>query len=265
VKCGASAPGGDLNACDATISINAVTTSNQRVIFSPMQEIPKRQLTAASAFSVAFLLDRRLAAGDEDVVELRVRESSRRFVDAFGKIGHWHFESGELSRFVSNCVSQSEIAAAFSLQELRGIARGIAEGSAPVPPKPQQPAPVAVEPPPPTQQVFMIKSAKYRGGDERMHYCGQYEDAIMPPEVAQKALRCGAAVSITDDRRRHLRGARGGDFNFSAPDVVDLEKIDDRSAARYVGPNDPVAASANFRAMDRGPAITGTITVARAL
>jgi hypothetical protein len=59
---------------------------------------------------------------------------TRRFVDAFGKVGHWHYESGDLSRFVSNCVSQSEVAAAFSLQELRGIARGIAEGSAPIPP-----------------------------------------------------------------------------------------------------------------------------------
>jgi hypothetical protein len=110
----------------------------------------------------------------------------------------------------------------------------------------------------------MIKSAKYRGANGTC-YCGQYEDATMPPEIAQKALRCGAAVSITDDRRRHLRGARGGDFNFSAPDVVDLDAVDDASGARYAGPNDPVPASANFRLIDRGPAVTGTITVARAL
>jgi hypothetical protein len=65
-------------------------------------------------------------------------------------------------------------------------------------------------------------------------------------------LRCRAAVPITDERRIRLRGARGGDFNFAAPDVVDL----DNKAATcppHVAPviaSDPLA-SADFRVIDR--------------
>jgi hypothetical protein len=73
-------------------------------------------------------------------------------------------------------------------------------------------------------------------------------------------------VSIADDRRRQLRGSRGGDFNFSAPDVVDLDSVSELSGARYVGPEmvDPVA-QANITVLNRGGAIIGTIPVARVL
>jgi len=193
-------------------------------------------------------------------------EASRKLADALSEIHHNH-ETTQMRLFIGNTTAQVEVAGAFATQELRAMVNAIAEGNAPIPPAKPQPAPVAViEPGPPMQEVFMIKSAKYRAADGKMRYCGQYTDATMPAEIAQKALRCGAAVSIADDRRRQLRGSRCGNFNFSAPDVVDLDSVSDLSGARYVGPEmvDPVA-QANMTVLNRGGAITGTIPVAKVL
>jgi hypothetical protein len=180
-------------------------------------------------------------------------EICRRFAAALEAIHH-HYEASEIARFVSNGMSQVEIAAAFAMQELRGMVGAIRDGAAPIPTPKAAPEPVAVvEPPPPTQTVFMLRSAKYRDHDGRTRFAGQYEDATMPVSPAQRALRNGVAVPVTDPRCRELRGARGGDFNFDAPDVVDL---DDEEATRppHIEPvmaSDPLA-SADFRVIDRG-------------
>jgi hypothetical protein len=181
---------------------------------------------------------------------------ARRFADALEGVAHFHWETGEMVKFVRSGQAEVEIAAAMALQELRGMVTAIFDGAAPIPPRkpePEQPV-VAVEPVPETRTVFMMKTAKYRS-DGKTRYAGQYDDCSMPPAVAQKAIRCGAAVSITDERRRHLRGARGGDINVLAPDVVDLDAVEEASVP-YIGPDNPVLRAANFREIDRGPAHT---------
>jgi predicted nucleic acid-binding Zn-ribbon protein len=113
-------------------------------------------------------------------------EASRKLADALDEIHH-HHETVQMRLFIDNTTAQVEVAGAFARQELRAMVNAIAEGNAPIPPANPQPAPVAViEPGPPMQEAFMIKSAKYRAADGKMRYCGQYTDATMPAEIAQK-------------------------------------------------------------------------------
>jgi hypothetical protein len=85
----------------------------------------------------------------------------------------------------------------------------------------------------------------------------------MPMQIAQRALRLGVAASVTDPRRRNLKGARGGDpVDPRAPDIVDL---DDEAATRpsHIASvtSDP---RANFIVLDRSAeARTLEITVPR--
>ena len=204
---------------------------------------------------------------DLDIVEAttlpNLLKSAREFAASLEAF-HFHYEATELSRFIGNCASQAEIAAAFSLQELRGMTKQIANGSAPIPaPKPEA-APIAVpEPTPPTTAVFMLRSAHYRDHDGRKHFGGQYTDAIMPAPVAQKAMRLGLAVPVTDARRATLLGSRGGDYRSDAVDVVDIDEAVEHSGVPYIGP-DNVIQQANFIER-RGPERRGTIEVQRVL
>jgi hypothetical protein len=184
-------------------------------------------------------------------------EQSRALADALSGVSYFHFESGQMAAFVQNAMGQIEIAANFTLAELKAMPDAIRQGRQAIP---CEPAPVAViepAPSPQTQTVFLLRSAKFRDHAGKTCFGGQYEDCAMPPRVAQKALRCGAAVPTTDDRRRNLRGARGGDFNFNAPDVIDLDAVEEPKGVPYIGPDaaNPVLREASFTPIDRGPAI----------
>jgi hypothetical protein len=179
-------------------------------------------------------------------------EAARRLAGALEAI-HFHYESNEMARFVSNTTAQVEVAAGFTLAELRATVAAILDGAAPIPsPKPKLEPVSVIEPAPPTQTVFMMRSVKYRDHDGRKRFAGQWEDALMPVAAAQRAMRLGVAVSTADPRRGQLRGARGGDFNFAASDVVDLD-AEEQTHPSHVEPimaSDPLA-SADFRVIDR--------------
>lgn len=168
---------------------------------------------------------------------------SRVLADALSKIGHWHFESSQMVNFVQNTMGQMEIAANFALAELKALPGAIREGRQGIPGEPPpKPLPVA-EREPPTMSVFMLRSAHYRDHDGRKRFAGQWEDAIMPVTTAQRAMRMGVAVPVTDPRRARLRGTRGGDFDPRAGDVIDLEAIEE---PKMVSQADPVLRAANF-------------------
>lgn len=176
----------------------------------------------------------------------------RELASVLSELDHLSFESGQLGRYLSGAAGEAEIAIAFVLPEVRRLAQAVKDGSAAIPRRPQDLEPVAaVESPPPTQPVFMLRSAKYRDHDGRTRFAGQFEDATMPVPTAQRALRCGAAVPVSDPRRARLRGARGGDFNFSAPDVVDLDAVDEATVPGIVTDSNPALAAVNFRVVDR--------------
>ncbi len=159
-----------------------------------------------------------------------------------------------MASFVQNAMGQVEIAANFTLVELKTMPDAIRKCRQAIPRQEPEPHPVPMpEPPPPTMTVFMLRSAKYRDHDGRKQFAGQFEDAMMPVSTAQRALRHGVAVSVADPRRAQLRGSRGGDFNPCASDVVDLDAIEKSKDVPYFGAvDDPVLAAANFQPLDRG-------------
>ena len=82
--------------------------------------------------------------------------------------------------------------------------------------------------------------------------------------TAQRALDKGIAVAVTDPRRAQLRGVRGGDFNPHAPDVIDLDTVEESRGMAHSEP-DPVLRAANFTVVDRSAeARTIQIEVSRA-
>jgi hypothetical protein len=140
-------------------------------------------------------------------------EQSRALADALSEVSYFHFESGQMAGFLQNTMGQIEIAANFTLAELKAMPDAIRQGRQAIP-RESAPASVAVtEPAPPTMTVFMLRSAYYRDHDGRKRFGGQWEDATMSVATAQRALRLGVAVPVTDPRRARLRGARGGDFH----------------------------------------------------
>lgn len=201
-------------------------------------------------------------AGDLDAVERALPDylaTGKRFADALEKL-HFHHESGAMARFVGNTASQVEVAAGFALIELRGMVDAIGDGVVPIPAaKPVASVPVP-EPALPTMTVFMMKSAKYRDHDGRSRFAGQFEDVLMPVATAQRALRLGVAVPVTDPKRARLRGSRGGDFDPRARDVVDLDAVEEHKALPHI---DPVLRAANFTPLPTAEPRTILIDVPR--
>ncbi len=112
-----------------------------------------------------------------------------------------------------------------------------------------------IEAAPPTQTVFLFKSVKFRDHAGKVRHVLQFEDCEMPVPTAQRALRCKAAVSLADPRRRELKGSRGGHHvNQTAVDLLDLDNEQTtRPAHDPIMASDPVVA-ANFQPLDRGAA-----------
>jgi hypothetical protein len=183
---------------------------------------------------------------------------------ALTAIDHLSFEVGQLGQYLSGVSGEAEVALAFVIPDVNRLADAVKNGTAAIPRRPKAAGPVPMpEPVVPTMTVFMLRSARYRDCDGRKQFAGQYEDAMMPVPTAQRALRHGVAVSVADPRRAQLRGARGGDFNPSAPDVLDLDAIEEPRGVTYFG-SDPALAEAHFTEIDRsGEARTIQIAVPR--
>jgi hypothetical protein len=181
-------------------------------------------------------------------------QAARALVDSLMQVGGWHFEAGQMAAFIRGVTGQVETAAGFVTQELLATTERVKTGDAPIPREPE-PEPVAViEPAPPTQTVFMLRSAKYRDHAGKVRHAIQFEDCEMPVQCAQRALRCSAAVSLADPRRRELHGAKGG--RHVDPNAVDIVDLDDEAATRppHIDPimaSDPILRAANFCEIDR--------------
>jgi hypothetical protein len=178
--------------------------------------------------------------------------ASSALTDALSALGHWHFESGQMASFVQNVQAQIELAAGFSLTELRATVDRIKTGDAAIPREPVTEPVAVVEPPPRTMTVWLLRSVKFRDHTGMVRLARQYDDAEMPMQTAQCALRLGVAAPVTDPRRRDLKGARGGDpVDPRAIDIVDLDAVDEAKVPAIGTENNPVLAAANFRVIDR--------------
>ncbi len=104
---------------------------------------------------------------------------------------------------------------------------------------------------------------KWKDSAGQQQYGQQFDYHDLTPTAASRGLRCGALVPLDDPRCKELRGARGG-YHVGKSVALDL---DSEEACRppHIEPimrSDPVAA-ATIEVLDRGPAIKGTISVAR--
>jgi hypothetical protein len=177
--------------------------------------------------------------------------ASGTLTDALSALGHWHFESGQMATFILNATAQIELASGFSLAELRATVDRIKTGDAPIPREPDT-EPVAGVEPPKTMTVWLLRSVRFRDHSGVVRHARQYDDAEMPLPTAQLALRCRAAVPVTDPRRREMKGARGGDpVHPNAPDIVDLDAVDSAKATTISIEKNPVLAAAKFQIIDR--------------
>jgi hypothetical protein len=106
--------------------------------------------------------------------------------------------------------------------------------------------------------VFKLRSAHCRDHDGRKWFAGQWEDAIMPVATAQRALRHGVAVPVTDPKRAHLGGAR----RRLQPAGARCRRSRRHRGAegRAAIQPDPVLREANFTVIDRS-AEARTLTI----
>jgi hypothetical protein len=179
--------------------------------------------------------------------------AARQLADAVEPVAHFHYEANELGAFTRNGAAQIEVAAAFAVQELRGMVEQIKTGAASMPPKKPEPLPVAaIEQPVPTQTLFCRRTIKWRDPSSgRQRAALALEDVDLPLHLADKALRIGACAPVSDEMRKTHKNALGGVHpNPDARGVVDLDAVEEFSGARYAGP-DPVLRQADFRVIDR--------------
>jgi hypothetical protein len=242
---------------EAAVAACALTRDNfAKAITAQQAKIAEAEAKIAAERAV---IERKAAADklahDLDEFEAALPDylrAARRIADAADAVGHFHFESAELAAFTRNGQAQIEVAGAFAIQELRNMVGQIKTGAAPIPALKPAPATVAVsEPAPETRRMFALRQIKWKDATGRQHYGQQFEDCDLPPATAGKALRCGAVTSLDDDRRKQLRGSRGGHHvNPNTPDLLDLDALEGWSGARHAS-FDPVLRDADFRVMDR--------------
>jgi chromosome segregation ATPase len=80
-------------------------------------------------------------------IEMALRpwlEKSRVLADAMAEL-HWHFECGQMTAYVQNCMARVETAMNFHAPELNMMPKAIRDGSMPIP----APKPTSIAPPPP--------------------------------------------------------------------------------------------------------------------
>jgi hypothetical protein len=58
---------------------------------------------------------------------------SRALADVLSEIGHWHFESGQMARFINDAMGQVEVAANVTLAELKAMPDAIRQGRQAIP------------------------------------------------------------------------------------------------------------------------------------
>jgi hypothetical protein len=218
---------------DALAAVNAQISEIERKI-----EIER---TAAERAVAADALSRNL-----DAIEAALPDylaTAHRFAEAVEAVGHFHFESAQMAALTRNTQAQIEIAGAFALQELRGMVEQIKTGAAPIPPKPEHPAPVAVpEPTPEIRRMFAMRVVRWVDAQGVQQVADQYTDVDLTPGAASRGLRCAAVVPLDDPRCNGLRGLHGGRH----PNPQNALDLDDEAACRpaHIDPvrsSDPTA------------------------
>jgi hypothetical protein len=161
--------------------------------------------------------------------------------------------------FLSQAVEQLPHAGLVVCAGLKYHAEAVVGGRAkPTLPTHEAPPPkLALVERPSVETVFVMRPARYREADGRMKLLGKYRVYELPLVIAEKALKSGAAVPVTDPRRRELEGLVG----MVLPDESRCEAIDGSPPSTVnVGPV-ITSSSPLFEPLDRGPPVHGVLPV----
>jgi hypothetical protein len=228
----------------------AITEQARRVADAERQLADEATQAARKAASEAL-------ARDVDAIEAQLAPwlaSTRTLAAALAKFETFRFESGSISKYLANASNEVEIALSVTVPDLKGGVTAVRDGREQAP----SPAPilkVVAQKPPPTETVFFLRHAKYTDEKGMVRCLGKMRDHTLPPPLAQRALKSGAAIPLTDPRVRTLKG----NWGMIVPGPDQCEALDGTPDSRVA----PVLHSA-FEVVDRGAPITGTLPVQRA-
>jgi hypothetical protein len=181
-----------------------------------------------------------------------------------------------LEIFATHARTEVRAAIAMTSALLRSQASEVLNGNVPAKlPKPE--APIAVKPAPvaiPTTHVFALQHLKWICETGQVKTLARYMAGSIPVKLAELAIEKGLADEATTPRARQLAEAHGtGWRSVHEDDCFDLDKggaPPKQKSARttaYRGPRDGPQALPEvlpgFVAKPTGPAVTGTVTIAR--
>ncbi|MGD0332450.1 MAG: hypothetical protein ABSA90_04245 [Xanthobacteraceae bacterium] len=191
----------------------------------------------------------RQAKAAEDVIEPAI-SAFKKLAKIYGKLGDVSFDCASIGRYAEAAASEIELAAAFTLRDVHGLAAGIASGNRPIPQRQtEQQAPRKVAPAPVKERVFAMRPIAWKNGDGSLHKQAPYFDVDLPPALARRALDLGAAIPLADPRRKKLHGTR----SKYEPDLVNCVRLDgdvEAASSEEAPPAAPLHSA--FEPLDRG-------------
>jgi hypothetical protein len=218
--------------CDSTGSMLAG-------IIAALEALASQIDTAERALMAERETVERQAASEKLAVEVAaVQESLPRFLDgarelhgALMAVGGRTFEVGQLAQFLLGAMGQIEVAAAFSIDELKRMAEAIKVGHAPVPrvaaevvqlPQPTGPSPTDFG-----EEMqddwYTLRAVTWKTLDGRKQFAQAFEDISLPTRLIARAQAKGCIIPRSDPRRKETHGALSGHY---AANSVDLDASD---------------------------------------
>ncbi len=163
------------------------------------------------------------------------------------------------SVFLKSAANELPPASDVIIQTLRSFASQVLSGTGRATmPRPAAPSPrlVLIEAPP-MREVFFVRSGRYRGESGQQILLGQNRRHVLPVALAEKALRSGIAIPLTDARARSLDGISG----MVQPDPARCESLDGSPVTEPKSSTAAPIMSSLFEPMDRGPAFNVRVPV----
>ncbi len=239
------------NASERVATLSAALAETKQEVARLERErddLADRKLRAETAAAIEAMADEIVKAGAAfDAGATQLVESSSR-VAAIVLDGHG------LQAFAMNARAEVPAAVAMIAKLLQDCARATIAGTAPAALPQAAPVPEPEQPPPPprTEQLFLMRHVKWTDAAGQLRFGPQFVDAELPPEAAARALKSGAAIVMTDPRRKQLHGTK-------APRLPDPSWCLDLDQDPASPTTEPVVHSA-FEHIDRGPPRTMKVT-----
>jgi hypothetical protein len=167
--------------------------------------IADKKMRAATAVEIEKIAASLQEAGADFI------EAAARLADISGRAGVVVADATALANYCAGAAGEVPAAVDMVGSLLRNRAAATIAGSAPAAmPSPAAPPPkltvVASEP---TEEVFLIKNAKYRGNDGKTICLGSHRRHVLPVKIARRALAVNAALPLSDKRCADLQGLHG--------------------------------------------------------